>query len=167
MARETIDVGVVIERRRLTSPWADHAWVPVAVLAGAPGAIPWTVLDEAPETTRYFLGTHQLEFFSSDTGTYRDNLCSGRPSLWVTLAPADTEQGIALQAVTADPAEGESFTASGVYTVEAVPMPAEIQARLAAFVAAHHVERAFIKRKRDRANPEALAVRPGMPEERK
>ena len=39
-------------------------------------------------------------------------------------------------------------------------MPPEIQERLAAFVEAHHVERPFVKRKRDRADPEAFARRP-------
>ena len=34
---------------------------------------------------------------------------------------------------------------------------AEIQQRLAAFVTAHHVERPFVKRERDRADPEAMA----------
>jgi hypothetical protein len=38
-------------------------------------------------------------------------------------------------------------------------MPREIQRRLAAFVEAHHVERPFVKRKRDRADPEAMAMR--------
>ncbi len=38
-------------------------------------------------------------------------------------------------------------------------MPAAIQEWLAAFVEAHHVERPFVKRKRDRADPEALAKR--------
>ena len=59
--------------------------------------------------------------------------------------------------VTADPSEGESLTETGTEIVEAVAMPAEIQRRLAAFVTAHHVERPFIKRKRDRADPEAMA----------
>jgi hypothetical protein len=170
MARETIEIGVVVERRRLNNPWADHAWFPAAVLPGAPAAMAWTVLDETPEATRYYLGSHQLEFFASDTGGYRDNLRSGRPSLWVALAPADAGPGVALQTVTADPAEGEAFTESGAYIVEAVAMPPEIQARLAEFVAAHHVERAFFKRKRDRANPEALAAggrRSRSPEERR
>jgi hypothetical protein len=165
LARETLEIGVVVERRRLNNPWADHAWMPVAVLAGAPRAEPWTVLDETPEATRFYLGSHQLEFFSSDTGGYRDNLRSGRPSIWVALAPADAEPGIALQTVTADPAEGEAFTESGAYTVEAVPMAPEIQARLAQFVAAHHVERAFFKRRRDRADTEALAVHKGRAHE--
>ena len=38
-------------------------------------------------------------------------------------------------------------------------MPLEVQERLAAFVEAHHVERPFVKRKRDRADPEAMATR--------
>ena len=38
-------------------------------------------------------------------------------------------------------------------------MPCEIQAKVAAFFEAFHVERPFIKRKRDRADPEALAHR--------
>jgi hypothetical protein len=119
-----------------------------------------TVLEEIPDTTRFFAGPSQLEFFSSDTATYRDNLRSGRPSLWVSLAEADAEPGIAVHSVTADPAEGEGMTESGGWVVEAVPMPPEIQELLAAFVAEHHVERAFFKRTRDRADPDALGQDP-------
>ena len=160
MAREATDVGVIVERRKLKGIWADHAWVPVAVLPGAPETPSWTVLDETPEATRFYAGAAELAFFSSDTGLYRDNLTSGRPSLWVVLAAAEREPGVALQMVTADPAEGEAMTESGNYIVETLPMPAEVEQRLAAFVAAHHVEREFFKRKRDQADPEALAVRP-------
>lgn len=159
MAREAMEIGLVVERRKLNSPWADHAWAPVAVLPGAPAAKPWTVLREDPEITRFFAGGFELEFFSSDTGTYRDNLRSGQPSLWVSLQETDAPPGIAVQAVTADPAEGEALTEPGGAIVEAVPMPREIQERLAAFVAEHHIERVFHKRKRDRADPEALATR--------
>ncbi len=161
MPREWMEVGIVVERRRLNNPWVDHAWAPVAVLPGAPAAPPGTLLDAAPEATRFYAGALTLEFFGSDTSTYRDNLRSGRPSLWVSLRQADAAPGIALQSVTADPAEGEALTESGTDIVEQVPMPDEIAARLAAFVEAHHVERVFFKRKRDRADPEALALRPG------
>ena len=161
MAREAMEIGVVVERRRLKSPWVDHAWVPVAVLPGAPATAAWTVLDETPAATRFYAGPAELEFFSSDTGTYRDNLRSDKPCLWVILAESDAEPGIRLHSVTADPAEGEALTEPGTSIVEVVPMPKEVEERLAAFVAAHHVERQFFKRKRDRANSEALAVRPG------
>lgn len=163
MARETVTIGVVVERRRLNSAWADHAWAPAAVLPGAPNAPAWTVLDETPDVKRFYAGPAELEFFSSDTATYRDNLRSGTPSLWVSLRDEDDPPGIAVHIVTADPAEGEGLTESGTSIVEAVPMPADIQERLAAFVAAHHVERVFHKRQRDRADPDALAIRPAGP----
>ena len=159
MVRETVEVGVIVERRALQNPWVDHAWRPIAVLAGTPAAAPWTVLDEAPHATRYYAGAFQLEFFGSETTMYRENLRSGKPSLWVSLRPADSPPGVVLHLVTADPAEGEALTEPGTDVIETVPMPPEIQTRLAAFVEAHHVERPFIKRKRDRANPEAMAMR--------
>jgi hypothetical protein len=159
MPREAMQVGIVVERRRLSSPWADHAWLPVAALAGAPVAEPWTILEESPAVTRFYAGLSELEFFSSDTATYRENLASGSPCLWIVLREADAAPGVAVRSVTADPAEGEALTESGSEVVEPVPMPPEIQERLAAFVALHHVERGFFKRKRDRADPEAMANR--------
>jgi hypothetical protein len=159
MVRESTEVGVIVDRQALQSPWADHAWKPVAVLAGAPAAAPWTVLAETPQATRYFAGRFELEFFGSETGMYRDNLQSGRPSLWVSLRPTDAPPGVALHLVTADPGAAVALTAPGTDVIEAVPMPPAIQQRLAAFVAAHHVERPFVKRKRDRADPEAMAMR--------
>lgn len=157
MIKEVIEVGAIVERRVLNNPWADHAWMPVAVLVGAPAAAPWTILHETPEVTRYYAGAFRLEFFASETGMYRDNLRSGQPSLWVSLRPSRTPPGMALHLVTADPAEAEALTEPGTDIIEAVPMPAEIRNRLSAFVEAHHIERPFIKRKRDRADSEAMA----------
>ncbi|RUZ31498.1 DUF3305 domain-containing protein, partial [Mesorhizobium sp. M7A.F.Ca.US.003.02.1.1] len=86
---------------------------------------------------------------------YRENLRSQQPSLWVSLRHTKAPPGVLLQLVTADPSDAESLTESGTDIIEAVPMPAEIQQQLAAFVEAHHVERPFVKRKRDRANLDA------------
>ena len=48
----------------------------------------------------------------------------------------------------------------------AVAMPASVREMIAAFVAEHHVEQPFYKRKRDYANPEALGRRaPGWQSE--
>jgi hypothetical protein len=44
--------------------------------------------------------------------------------------------------------------------IEPVPMPGPVREALEAFVAEHHRDRGFFKRKRDRADPEALASRP-------
>lgn len=159
MVRDTLEVGVVAERQILKNPWIDHSWMPVAVLAGAPTTAPWTILTQTPQVTRFYAGSFELEFFGSETGMYRDNLQSGQPSLWVVLRPTEAPPGVALQLVTANPSEAEALTEPGTDIIEPVPMPVEIQQRLAAFVGLHHVERPFIKRTRDRANPDAMAKR--------
>ena len=79
--------------------------------------------------------------------------------LWVALRPTGVEPPYEIFAVTADPAEGEAWTQSGSDLVDVVPMPEAVRAAIDAFVAEHHVERPFFKRKRDRADPEALARR--------
>src|SRR3546814_21133710 len=102
----------------------------------------------------------RISDWSSDvcSSDLRDNLGSARPCIWVSLRPSDAPPGIALQTVTADPAEGEALTEPGTDIIEAVPMPQAIQARLAAFVEAHHVRRPFTKRKRDRTHPAVTAT---------
>lgn len=156
MAEERLDVGVLIARRKLKGPWADHAWLPHAILPAVPEAHPGTRLHGSDEEDVYYGGPFAISLHPSETAHYRDNLTSGRPSLWVALHPiAGDDYEIAT--VTADPYEGEALTQGNGEIVEAVPMPPEIQTKVAAFFDAHHVERPFFKRKRDRADPEALA----------
>lgn len=156
---QRIGVGVVVERRKAKSVWVDHVWVPVAALAGEPEVEPWTVLGSDGETVRYYAGSADLDLFRTETANYRDNLASGNPSLWVVLQPTDADPPYRLRAVTADPSEGESYTEAGNDLVEMVPMPEPVRDILAAFVAEHHVEREFFKRKRDRADPNAMGRR--------
>lgn len=155
----TIPVGVIVERSKGTTPWAEYYWRAVGVLAGQPDTPAWTILSSDGERVTFYAGTADVVLRHTETGFYRDNLNSGAPSLWVALRATDGEPPFTVAAVTADPAEGESFTEAGTDLVEPVPMPPSIQQVLADFVAAHHVEQVFYKRKRDRANPEAMARR--------
>jgi hypothetical protein len=129
------------------------------VLAGEPEASPWTRLSEDADAVTFYAGAAQIELHRTETGNYRANLASGTPLLWVGLRPTGSDPPYALFAVTADPAEGEAWTSTDSTLVEAVAMPAAVRAQLDAFVAEHHVERPFHKRKRDRPDPEALARR--------
>ena len=52
------------------------------------------------------------------------------------------------------------MTEAGSNIVEPVPMPDSVRDAIAAFVTEHHVEEVFVKRKRDRANPESFGRRP-------
>jgi hypothetical protein len=153
-----IPVGVVVERRKAKSMWVDFLWRPVSVLIGKPSAAPWTPLDTEAETALFYAGEAVIELHRTETTNYRDNLASGAPALWVALRPAASERPYELFAVTADPAEGEAFTDAGSNLVEAVPMPPDIVRAVAQFIAEHHVERPFVKRQRQPAEP-TLACR--------
>jgi hypothetical protein len=158
MAENRFEIGVVAIRKKLKSPWADHAWLPHSALPAAPAAKPWTSLGMSGEDELFYAGSFELRLHPSETAHYRDNLTSGRPSLWVALRPIGGDEH-EVATVTADPYEGEALAEGIGEIIEAVPMPLEIQAKLAAFFEAHHVERVFVKRKRDRADPEALGRR--------
>lgn len=154
-----IPVGVVLARHRARSQWIDYTWKPVSVLPGIPEVPPWTQLGAQGDAATFYAGAASIALYRTDTAHYRDNLASGSPGLWVVLRPTGLEPPFELTAVTADPAEGEGYTQNGDYLVEVVAMPEPVRALIDGFVAEHHVERPFIKRQRDRADPDALARR--------
>lgn len=155
-----IPVGVVVERRKATSPWADVLWRPVAVLGGLPDTEPWTPLATEGDAETFYAGAAEIELYRTDTDRYRLNLDSGAPSIWIALDATGGEPPYTIATVTADPAEGESLTEPGQAIVEAVAMPEAVRELVAAFIDEYPVERVFEKRVRDRADPEALAHRP-------
>jgi hypothetical protein len=162
-----IAVGIVVERRKAASRWIDFTWRPVIILPGEPDTPPWTLLSSGADTTTYYAGTTEVALYRTETGNYRDNFASGAPSLWVAIRPTGGDPPYDIVAVTADPAEGESFTQAGDDIVEALPMPASVRAIVEGFMTEHHVEQPFFKRTRDRADPEALAPRSPMQKDRK
>jgi len=80
-----IPVGVVVERRKATSPWADVIWRPVAVLGGLPDAAPWMPLTIDGETATFYAGAAEIELYRSEADNYRSNLASAAPAIWVAL----------------------------------------------------------------------------------
>jgi Protein of unknown function (DUF3305) len=153
-----ISIGVVVERSKANSPWSEFVWRPVAVLGGVPDANPWTQLATEMETITFYAGASQIELYHSDSANYHDNLFSAVPSVWVELLGTEGDPPYRIGAVTVDPAEAEAL-AAGQGIVEAVPMPDSVHNVIASFITKNRVERTFEKRKRNRADPEALARR--------
>jgi hypothetical protein len=161
MIEERLVVGLVVACRRIDNAWADTqlqtaAWRPVTIFPVPPDVAPWTPLGGGPQGAMYYAGAHEIALFSTDTASYRDNLGSGAPKLWVVMRPLGVEPPVEIVAVTADPAEGESHTEAGSNVVETIDMPPEVAAELALFVTEHHVERPMVKRKRDRRPPDGV-----------
>ena len=129
------------------------------MLEEAPDLPPWTVLREEAGRTVFFAGSAEVALYPTDTDNYRHNLASAQPLVWVLLRPAETPIGWTLQTVTADPGEAHLYADVGQDLLESLPMPPRLHVEMTAFVERHHKERGFWKRKRDQADPEALAHR--------
>jgi Protein of unknown function (DUF3305) len=152
-----IVVGVVVERRKAKSPWLDFLWRPVSVLAGTPSAVPWTQISKEGDAATFYAGEAVIELHRTETASYRQNLASGMPALWVVLRPTlanSASPAFDILTVTADPSEGEALTDAGNDLVATVPMPLSIIETIDGFIAEHHVERPFQKRQRDRGEPQ-------------
>jgi hypothetical protein len=151
MPTRTLRIGVLAALRPPATKWGTATLKPCAVLWPAPllerGAVVGT---EGAVETRY-LGDHGLTFHSGDTGHQQDNLSSANPSVWVILADAEDPACAGVRLVTVDPYEGGGMADDPALVVEAVPLPRALAEEMAAFIAAHHVEVPFKKRKRSPA----------------
>lgn len=152
--QETLPLGVVLERRRIDHPWMDHAWRPIAVLAGAAACDPageWTVLGHGEGWIRYHSGTLPLKLFPRETEGYKVNLSQEPPRLFVVLRggeDCDSAHEVVPFLVTACPYEAQDYQDSGEEIVETVAMPPDVVAFVQAYVDRYHVDQPFHKRKR-------------------
>ena len=156
---DSLTLGVILERRASSHPWADHVWRPLAVVPGlAPGGGPnsaWRTLREGPDWAHILAGSLELELYAKETDGYRVNLAQSQPAVFVVLRPgeeADDPEVVPFH-VTACPYEAQDYEDSGDEIVEGVAMPDEVRAWLEAFVAEHHVEQPFKKRQRKPYDP--------------
>lgn len=149
--RAAMDVGVIVRRQPGVTRWAKWIWRPVGVLPGAPPA-EWRELRREGEAVEYHAATLELELFRDEVEAYRVTLGARPPSLYVVMRE-NPEPGAAfpwkVALVTASPYEAEDYLDSGDEIVERVPMPPAIFAWVADFVACHHRDEPFRKRRRD------------------
>ena len=145
-----VPVSVLAERRPPVNRWAEPSLRPVGVLPGAAPHAPGTVLRDG-EVPLVHLGTHEMVLHRKDTAGIALNL-TGDAVLYVILRPGPG--GLALHGVTASDYEAQDHTDAGEDMVERLPMPPEIRETIETFLARHHEEEPFHKRKRKRDRPE-------------
>lgn len=156
---ETLTVGVIVERRKAKSAWADFVWQPVEAVTLMPPLAAWSVMRESDGVTRFFAGPFTMELHPKETIAYRANLISEHPSIYVVLrADSDAPHGWRLELVTPSPADAEAYMEGGADIVDKVPMPEEVAAWLSAYVDTFHVEEEFRKRRRGRDKPSGRRI---------
>jgi hypothetical protein len=156
---ESRRIGVILERRKLDNPWIDHSWRPVQVLPGVPASEPWTKLAEGDGWERFYAGEAELVLYRHESETYAYNIESTQPAVWIFLRNSDGAPGIELHGASVDPGEAHAHNDTGDDIVDFVAMPEPILDWVTDYVRRHPPTKEHYKRKRDRANPEALARR--------
>ncbi len=157
-AKESVDLGIVIERREIDNPWQDYSWTPVAVFPGAPplnATDEWRKLREGEGWVHYHAATLELELFRGETDGYRTNLSSEVPYVYVVLTPGEEEDEpeVIPFLATVCPHEASDYYEDTEQIVEGVPMPTELAVWVQEFIDKHHVDAKFKKRKRKPYNP--------------
>jgi hypothetical protein len=154
VGQETVELGVVLERRPSAHPWLEHSWHAVGVIPQAPAAdpkAPWRELLRDGEVVQYHAGTLPLSLFRKETDGYRLNLAQEPPRVFVVIRRDEDPQSpheLRPFHVTACAFEAQIYLDNGEDIVEAVTMPEVVAAWVRDFVARNHVEEPFKKRKR-------------------
>ncbi len=143
--QETIPLGVVLEHRSIDHPWAEPTWRAVAVVAGArPPA-----REPGRDGARVHAATLELGLYRRETEGYRVNLSQPHPAVYVVVRAAENADARPEPfLVTVCPYEAQNYEVGGEEWVEAVAMPQAVAAMVGRFVAEHHVDEPFVKRKR-------------------
>ncbi len=153
----SIPLGIVVERRKSSHPWADWVWKPVSVfMNGAPQA-EWVEMMSGDDWTHYHAATLPLVLHRKETEALCLNLMLDIPELYIVLQESDdAEDDFPWKAhvVTASSYEAQDYLDAGDDIIEKVEMPEAIAAFIQAFVEEHHVEEIFVKRRRDKLNIE-------------
>lgn len=150
--KDRIDLGIVVERRRLDHPWQKEKWRAVGVILGAPPVDEPRLLLQGEGWTHYHEATLPLEIFEGETDGYRHNLSQRAPVVYVVLRrdeDPDTNRLVPFH-VTVCPYEAQAYMETGEDTIDPIAMPAAIAAWMQDFVDKHHVDIPFEKRKRKR-----------------
>ena len=160
-ADQVMPVGIVIERRESHHPWLDATWQPVAVIPHAPAIEAPRPLVDGDGWSQVHAATLPIQLFKGETEGYVLNLSQAEKVVYVVLrADEEADSGLSPFLATVCPFEASAYTESGEEIVRGVPMPAEIVHWLAAFVAEHHVEEPFRKRKNKKHRVEKEWTRP-------
>lgn len=160
MSRELrIDVGVIAEKRKARSEWAEDYWVPTAIIEGHVHHKPGEMMRQTETGTMYFMGFSEIYCHAKEAEAYVHNFESEIPAIYIILRPDDEDEHPLpwyVHTVTVSPYEAQDFADSSEEIIERVAMPMSIATALMDFTDTHHEDVPFKKRKRQNFKEEKL-----------
>ena len=148
-AYQALPLGVVLRRAPGVTRWAAWSWRLRAVLPGAPQA-DWVEMRRDGDATEFHAATVALELFGADSESYLHGLRAREPSVYVVMRPTHGPHPLQVLLATVSPYEAQDYADNGDDIVEKIAMPPALREFVEGFVARHHQETPFKKRKRDK-----------------
>lgn len=146
-----ITVGVIAEKRKSISQWAEDYWIPTAIIDSHVNQRPGELMRKTENAESYFMGFCEIYCHAKETEAYVHNFESRVPAIFVVLRlDEDDEHPLPwyVHAVTVSPYEAQDYSDSPEDIVERVQMPLSIASAVMKFTDLHYVEEPFKKRKR-------------------
>lgn len=136
----SVMLAVIMERKALTSKWADHRWEAVGVLpdAGGEPAAPRKIFEDGGRTQWLFAGL-ELRLYGDEADNYLLNVGAPEPRVFVMWRLAeDDENALARpEAVTVSYGEAARMMDSAEQ-VDGVPLPADLLGWIEDFARRHY-----------------------------
>jgi len=156
---KTIPIGVIMAKEAFDNPWVDHIWKANGIALEFPTDIHWKKLSSSEKSTHYIVSS-ELQLFRGETESYLSNINDKEPSIYVILREDDDcdesndEVPLEVHLVTASPFEAQDYLDTGEDIIERMPLPDALLEQIKTFIAEHHEEEKFKKRKRDKLDIE-------------
>lgn len=141
----SVPVGVIVRRSPGVTRWVKTVWRATGLIPFA-GPGHWQELRRDGDVVDYHAGTAALVLWRTDTEAYLTALNGRPPSVFAILRTG--RERPSLLTVTASAYEAQDYADNGEDVVERLRMPPGVEAWIRDFVARHHVEEPFVKRRR-------------------
>ncbi|WEF35323.1 DUF3305 domain-containing protein [Pseudoduganella chitinolytica] len=131
----SMPIAVLMQRRTPRHRWADEAWAAVGVVRDGGDLPPVQVLAESAERDEYLVSGLELELYPDENDGYYENFMAPEAKVFVLWRMQDGRAMPVRASVSY--VEGTRMFDSGEQA-DGVPMPAEVQAWLRAYLHAHY-----------------------------
>lgn len=130
-----MSIAVIMQRRAVDHPWADHAWSVAAVHPSCPADKSIVSLDSDPACQTYMASGLSLTLYRDENDGYFENWVAPEPKVFVMW---HMEQDVAAPVLASvSYGEGTRMLDSGEFA-DGVPMHHDIHAWLGAYLQAHY-----------------------------
>ena len=131
----SLPIAVVMQRRKVSHPWAEDAWAAIAVMRDAASAPAVQPISCEPERQSWLVSGLALELYQDDNEAYHENWIAPSPKVFVAWRMQDGQA--VPQRASVSYIDGTRMFDCGE-PADGVPMPPDIHAWLGNYLRLHY-----------------------------